>query len=168
MDPTDPSPLPPEPGETPARSAAGGSPRTGPGCAGFYTARDVRSQRRFNVWLFAAMLAYLGATAAIRWRGSVPGMLPWLLTGLAWILSLQATRSYLLFLRGADELLRRIQLEALALGFGAGAVFSLLYPLLEGLGAPKLDGNATVMVMMFSWGAGTWVVTRRYCGSGAA
>jgi hypothetical protein len=143
-------------------------PPTRRGWAGFYTARDARSQRRFNVWLFAAMLAYLGATAAIRWRAAVPAALPWLLTGLAWVLALQATRSYLLFLRGADELLRRIQVEALAIGFGAGAVFSLLYPLLEGLGAPKLDGNATAMVMMFSWGAGTWVVTRRYCGSSAA
>ena len=138
------------------------------GCAGFYNARDARNQRRFNVWLLAATLAYLGATAALRWRASIPRALPWLLAGLASLLAIQAIRCYLVFLRGADELLRRIQTEALAVGFGSGAVFSLLYPLLERLGAPELDRHATAVVMMLSWGAGSWLGTRRYSGSSAA
>jgi hypothetical protein len=144
-----------------------GSSSAEPGCAGFYTARDAGNQRRFNVWLLAAALAYLGATATLRWREAVPRALPWLLAGLAWLLAILAIRSYLVFLREADELLRRIQTEALALGFGAGAVLSLLYPLLEGLGAPALDGNMTVLVMMLSWAAGSWLGTRRYSGSSA-
>jgi hypothetical protein len=138
-----------------------------PGC-GFYTARDTRNLRRFNIWLFAAAFAYVGATAALRWRESIPGALPWVLVGLASLLAIQAIRSYRVFLRGADELLRRIQTDALALGFGLGVVFSLLYPLLEKLGAPKLDGQAPALVMMFSWSAGLWLGTRRYSGSGAA
>lgn len=136
-----------------------------PECGGFYTARDSRNQRRINLWLLAAMLAYLGATAALRWRESIPGALPWLLTGLTLVLAIQAIRVYLVFLRGADELLRRIQMEALALGFGSGAVFSLLYPLLERLGAPELDGHATAVVMLLSWSAGSWLGTRRYSGN---
>jgi hypothetical protein len=92
-------------------------------------------------------------------------VLPWLLVGLALGLAVQAIRSYLAFLREADELLRRIETEALALGFGAGAAFSLLYPLLEKLGAPQLDGHAAVMVMMLSWAAGSWLGARRYSGS---
>lgn len=139
-----------------------------PECGGFYTARDARNQRRFNLWVLAAALAYLGATAALRWRESIPGALPWLLTGLTLVLAIQAIRIYLVFLRGADELLRRIQMEALALGFGSGAVFSLLYPLLERLGAPELDGHATAVVMMLSWSAGSWLGTRRYSGKNSA
>lgn len=156
----------PEPRETVAD--ADGSSLAEPGCAGagFYNARDARNQRRVNVWLFAATLAYLGATAALRRRESIPRALPWLLAGLASLLWIQATRSYLAFLRGADELLRRIQTEALALGFGAGAVFSVLYPLLEGLGAPAVGAHATALVMMLSWGAGSWFGTRRYSGGG--
>jgi hypothetical protein len=137
-------------------------------CGGFYTARDSRNQRRFYVWLFAAMLAYLGATAAIRWRESIPAALSWVLVGLALVLSIQATRSYLVFLREVDELLRKIQTEALALGFAAGAALSLLYPLLEGLGAPRLDGEVTAVVMMLSSAAGAWLGTRHYSGSGVA
>ena len=134
---------------------------------GFYTARDARNQRRFTLWMLAAGLAYLGATAALRWRASLPAALPWILSGLAWVLAFQAIRRYVIFLRQADELLRRIQTEALALGFGAGAVVSLLYPLLEMLGAPKLGGTAAALVMMLAWSAGTWLGTRRYSGKSA-
>lgn len=142
-----------------------GSSSPEPGCGdGFYTARDARNQRRFTLWMLAAGLAYLGATAALRWRAALPGALPWLLSALAWVLALQAIRSYVIFLRQADELLRRIQTEALALGFGAGAVVSLLYPLLELLGAPKLGEYAIAIAMMLAWSAGTWLGTRRYSG----
>jgi|HubBroStandDraft_3_1064219.scaffolds.fasta_scaffold06469_5 hypothetical protein len=53
---------------TPLDSASerGGSSSAGPGCGGFLTPRDARNQRRFNAWLLAAMLAYVGAPAALR------------------------------------------------------------------------------------------------------
>jgi hypothetical protein len=151
-------------GETAA--GAGGTAVAAPPCAGFYTAADRLNQRRFTRWVLAATAAYLGATAALRWPASLPRVLPWLLVGLAAVLAIQAARSYLAFLRHADELLRRIQTEALALGFAAGAVFALVYPLLAGLGAPSLGENATAAVMMLSWGAGSWLGTRRYAGGG--
>jgi hypothetical protein len=118
--------------------------------------------------MLAATVAYVGATAALRWRQSIPLALPWLLAGLAALLAILAARSYMVFLHRADELLRRIQTEALALGFAAGAVFSMFYPLLAGLGAPRLGEHATAAIMMLSWGAGSWLGTRRYAGSGGA
>jgi hypothetical protein len=157
-------PASPEPLGTSAE--ADGSAAQRPACASFYTARDLRNQRRFLAWMLAGSLAYVGATLALK-RQAVPRALAWALAGLAWLLAILAVRSYLLFLRQADELLRRIELEALALGFGAGAVFSLLYPLLERLGAPELGGYATPLVMMLSWSAGAWLGTRRYSGRGA-
>lgn len=153
-----PTPLPP-----PAE-AAGGTSGDAPECAGFHTSRDARNVRRLNRWILGAGVVYLGATAAVRWRHAVPAALPWLLAGLAALLALQAIRSYVRFLRGADELLRRLQLEALALGFGAGALFSIFYPLLEGLGAPALGGHASAAVMMLAWSAGSWLGRRRYAG----
>ena len=169
MSPTNQRPCIPESPEPLATAVeADGAPVAEPGCAGFYTPRDAKNLRRFNLWVLAATLAYLGATAALHWRESIPPALPWLLTGVALLLAIQAARRYLLFLRQADELLRRIQTEALALGFGLGAVFSLLYPLLEKLGAPEVGQNATPVVMMLAWSAGSWLGTRRYCGSGAA
>jgi len=143
---------------------AGGSP----GCTSFYTPRDRRNLRRFFRWTIAASLLYVGATAALRWRGAVPAALPWLLVAATLAFAVLAVRGYLAFLREADELLRRIELGGLAFGFGAGAVFSLLYPLLERLGAPALWGEATAVVMMLSWSAGAWLAARRYSARGAA
>lgn len=159
--PEDPHPTAQEAGAADGESA---SPR----CDSFRTPRDARFLRRFNVWMVAAALAYLGATAALRWRASIPAVLPAALVALAALLSIQAVRAYLTFLRGADELLRRIQTEALALGFASGAVTSLLYPLLEGFGAPRLGAQATTVVMMLAWSLGSWLGTRRYSGSDGA
>lgn len=159
------------------------TPETEPRCTGFYTARDRRNLRRVNLWAPAAALAYVAAAAAQRWREPLARALPWLqpfraLRGFPWmpwlfaglsaLCTVQAVRSYLAFLREADELLRRIQTEALALGFAAGAAFALIYPLLEQLGAPVFGGNGVFVVMMFSWSAGAWLGTRRYSRGGGA
>lgn len=133
-----------------------------PGCGAFYTARDARFQRRVLAWMLAFALAFIAAAAALRFRDRLPGALPWLAVGLACACALQVTRCYLQFLRGADELLRRIEVEALAFGFAAGAIFALLYPLLARLGAPAVDGYWTALVMMLGWAAGGWLGMRRY------
>jgi hypothetical protein len=139
-----------------------------PGCGDFSSPRDLRSLRQFHAWLGVAMLAYLGATAAVRWRASLPGALVWVLIGLAWLLTLESLRRYLVFLRHTDELRRRIETEALALGFGAGAVVTLLYPLFEGMGGPRLDGTCTALVMMVAAVVGYWLGRRRYSGGDGA
>ena len=90
------------------------------------------------------------------------GPLGWTLAVLTLVLALLAFRSYLVFLRSADELLRRIQLEGLALGFGAGAVFMLTYRLFERLGAPKLDSGDPFVIMMVFWAIGQYMGMRRY------
>ncbi len=151
------------------KSAARGSgatdaPSDGDAGCDFTTPRDASLQRRFNLWLFAAMLTYAGSTAALRWRDAVPAALPWVLVALTLLLAAVAVHRYLLFLRGADELLRKIQTEALGVGFGVGVAVSLFYPLLERLGAPHLPVDGTALIMLVVWGAGSWLGTRRYRG----
>jgi hypothetical protein len=166
--PTSPDSPAPEPAADPSPAGAGAPSSAEPRCvAGFYTARDARRLRRVNAWLIAAALADLGATAVLHRHASIPAVFLWLLVGAAWLLAIVATWSYLAFLRGADELLRRIQTDALAQGFGVGVLLSLFYPLLEELGAPKLDGHVTAAVMLLSWSAGSWLGMRRYSGGGA-
>lgn len=144
----------PEPTESAAAAAE-------PGCLSFQTAADKRRERRFVLWMLAAALAYVAASAAPRFREGV-AVVPWLLLGLALGLAVQTLRSYLAYLRGADELLRRIQIEALALGFAAGVVFSIYYPLFEPLGAPHAGGRATGLVMMVVWSFCVVIGPRRY------
>lgn len=127
-----------------------------------YTARDRRNLRRFNVWALVWMAGWLAATYLIRNGMVAAGPLAYALVLLVAVLGVLAMRSYVHFLRQADELLSKIQLEALALGFGAGAVFMVAYRLCERLGAPELDSAAPLMVMVVVWSVSQLLVARRY------
>jgi hypothetical protein len=65
--------------------------------------------------------------------------------------------AYIRFLRHADELLRKIHLESLALGFGGGLLFIFSYRLFERLGAPQIDTNDAALVMMAFAAIGQWL-----------
>ena len=78
------------------------------------------------------------------------------------MLGVVACARYVRFLRRADELLRQIQLEGLALGFGAGMVFMFGYALAERAGAPPLDVADPLLPMAGCWVLGQWLATRRY------
>ena len=58
------------------------------------------------------------------------------------------------FLRMADELTRLVQLQGLALGWGATVVFLLNWELLEAAGAPSLDAGDALLVPVFAWAFG--------------
>lgn len=122
------------------------------------------SPRRFLLWMLAAAVVYLGATFALRRRPELPAPLPWALTALAIAFAGQAVVAFRRYLRSADELVRKIEIEALAIAFGAGALFTMLYPLCERLGAPPLGLSDAALVLMFAWMAGAWIGWRRYSG----
>lgn len=82
----------------------------------------------------------------------------------ALFLGVMTVRAYVRFLRNADELLRKIHLEALAIAFGTGAVFMPVYRLCERLGAPKLDSVDPLFVILLAWVFGQWFGGRRYAG----
>jgi hypothetical protein len=70
--------------------------------------------------------------------------------------------AYVAFLRDADELQRKIQVEALALGFGAGLVAMHGYRLLERAGMARLDVNDLGIVMVVAFVTGIVFGRRRY------
>lgn len=123
---------------------------------------DARNSRRFGAWSLAWALTFVAAIVAFE-RGVRPGSAAaWLLVLVPTIVGGLTVRAFLHFLRDADELQRRIQLEALALGFGAGVMFMMSYRLLERAGWPKLDINDAFLVMMLSWVFGQIRGARRY------
>lgn len=126
-----------------------------------FTPRDARNYRIFTAWMFGGLIAFAAATALIDGK-RIPAAAGWLLTAASAALMLMAMRSYMTFLRHADELLRKVHLESLAFAFGAGIVVMMSYRLCERLGAPKLDINDAALVMMLTWIAGQWVGGRRY------
>jgi drug/metabolite transporter (DMT)-like permease len=72
-----------------------------------------------------------------------------------------AARTFIGFLRTADEPTRAIQLEAFAIGFAAGIAFSVGYGLLERLGAPSLPMPVNLAVMVIAWAVGQHAGLRR-------
>jgi hypothetical protein len=126
-----------------------------------FTARDDRNYRVFTGWMIGGMVTFAAATLFID-GGFISATAGWVLTGTSVVLMLAAMRSYIVFLRVADELLRKVHLEALAFAFGAGIVAMMGYRLCERLGAPKLDVNDAALVMLVCWIGGQWLGARRY------
>ncbi len=135
------------------------------GCAGLLTERDARNIRTYNAWLIGTLLVWAAATILIA-KLHIAAPLGWALTAITLVLSIFTVRAYLTFLRDADELLRKIQIEGLALGFCAGVMFMLIWRLCERLGAPKLDMDDPFIVMMLFWALGQYLGTRRYSATG--
>ena len=129
-----------------------------------FNERDARSIQRFSVWAMASALLFATATILIGEQFIPRGPLAWVLTAASVFCAAGAVRAYARFLQTADELLRKIHVEGLALGFGAGVIFMLSYRLLERLGAMKLDVNDPVLVMVVFWAVGQWMGFRRYSG----
>jgi hypothetical protein len=68
----------------------------------------------------------------------------------------------------ADELARKIQIEALALAFAAGVSFALIAPLFSRLRGIRLDEVWTPLVMLVVWGFASWFGARRFRGGDGA
>ncbi len=70
--------------------------------------------------------------------------------------------AYLRFLSRMDELGRRIQLEALAFGFGAAGMLTFAYGFLENAGFPQLSYIWVFPLMIALWGIGGAIASFRY------
>jgi hypothetical protein len=70
--------------------------------------------------------------------------------------------AYLRFLSRMDELGRRIQLEALAFGFGAAGMLTFAYGFLENAGFPQQSYIWVFPLMIALWGVGGAIASYRY------
>ena len=66
------------------------------------------------------------------------------------------------FWRRIDELQRRIQLEALAIGFCSSGLLTFSYGFLENVGFPHISWLFVFPLMMALWGIGGAIASRRY------
>lgn len=134
-------------------------------CADLYTERDAHNLKVFNIWCIAAALAFAGSTMAMSPKFlDLRGPLAVLAVAVTIALLCGTIVVFLRFIREADELLRKIQLDALGAAFGAGTVFMLGYRLCERLGAPRLDVDDAFVVMMLIWSLAQYLGHRRYSG----
>jgi hypothetical protein len=121
------------------------------------------ASRTYTRELLVAMAAYVAAVfVTVKLTPDVDPVLrvPFVLIPL--IPSAFALRAYLRFLGRMDELGRRIQLEALAIGFGAAGMLTFAYGFLENAGFPQLSYIWVFPLMIVLWGIGGAIATRRY------
>ena len=131
-------------------------------CQAHMTPEARRKSRIFSAWALVWALSFVGATLVLTegWLSSPP--LTWIVALAPTVAGLVLVASYVAFLRAADELLRKIHLEGLALGFGAGFLFMTGYRLLELIGAPAVGLSDPVAVFVLFWALGQWIGYRRY------
>jgi hypothetical protein len=105
------------------------------------TIGDRRNQRRSAFWVMLWVISLIGTGLLFRSRrGLVPaGAIYWLVAALPLVVAVGAMWSWARYLREADELQRRIQLNALAFGFGVSLFSVGSYAVLVVAGAPTLE-----------------------------
>ena len=120
------------------------------------------ARRRPGLLLTAWLLGFIGITGLYELEWLPPGWPRYAVAALHTVLGLLALGSYVAFLRSCDELERKIHVEALALGFGVGAVWIMAWRLFERAGAPQLDVNDGLLVMLVAYAMGVAMARQRY------
>jgi len=131
---------------------------------GDLTAADRKNLWRVQLWGGLWAIVFTGSSLLLkRWPELVPGLaLRAGLVALTTALGVVMVLAFVRFLREADELVRRIHLEALAVSFGATVVITTSWRLVERLGAPKADISDAVLPMMLVWVIAQVLAARRY------
>ena len=129
---------------------------------GVGTAVDRRNNRRFTFWCLAWAAALIGATWIVETYDSLAGPIAWLVALSPNVFAFGALVAYMRFLRMADEMQRRIQIEGLAIGFGTGWIFAIGYLVLQSAGAPEVPLTAIIVVMTAGWIVGNVIAVRHY------
>ncbi len=125
------------------------------------TQQDFVNMRRFSIWCVAWAAAQIAASWVLN-SYAVTGVAAWMIALAPSIVAIGALVSYLRYLRLADELQRRIQIEGLAVGFGAAWIFVIGYQSFEHAGAPELTVVATILVMTAALIVGQLLAVRHY------
>lgn len=125
------------------------------------TARDRRNSWRFTGWLFAWMVGFVSVAYALR-AGVLPvGLWTYLAIAGSTALGVVAVLAYVRFVREADELQRKIQLEALGLGVAGAFVAEFAFSLIERAGIMDVDSES-FLVMCVCYAVGLFLGARRY------
>lgn len=104
------------------------------------TARDQRNLRSFKLFALPWFLSFLAVHLTLpRGDGGVADQpfWAWPLIAFATAMGFGMARAYVRFIRGADELMQKVHLRALATGFGVAFVYGMGADLLQQAGIPK-------------------------------
>lgn len=126
------------------------------------TEKDQRNIRAIWIWSLAWAIGLSAVVFALQFFPQLKGPVAWLLATIPIVLSVGLVNVLLRFLRDADEFMRKVQLEGIAIGYGAGAIFLMGYHVLEHVGARQLPMVVAILPMALGWVVGSFLVAYRH------
>lgn len=131
-------------------------------CAEAASPEERKERRRFALLALAWGVTHLLSSVGLRYGGDLGAPLRGLIALAPTLVGLVAIRTFLRFLAAADELQRRIHLDATAWGFGAAFLMLSGYGQLEQAGAPPVALSLLGSLMLVFWALAIVVARRRY------
>ena len=126
------------------------------------TEADQRNLRLIWLWTFVWAVSFVAAVITLRRNPELQGPAAWLLASIPFIVGVPTVRVYLRFLREADEFMRKVQLEGIAIGYALGLLACIGYHVLEQVGAPELPMIVALIPFATGWAVGSFLVALRY------
>jgi len=131
--------------------------------------RDKTNVQRFAAW-FLLWAVWHEGIAILQINMDMPLIFAWVLAFSPVLPAIGAVLAYVKFLREADEMIRRIHITGLAVGFGAGMFvwMAIKPPILHDPTHQDVFMTAYVqrtlmfMAMIFGWVIGQFIASRRY------
>jgi hypothetical protein len=113
--------------------------------------RTWQYEKRFALWMLAWAVV-VGICMYLLRHDLVASPYNWFVASIPLILIVLPLRAYYIFYRHADELIRKIQMEAVAVGFFVGVTYAMAHRLLEAAGLQPASAADTGVMMLFAFG----------------
>jgi hypothetical protein len=113
-------------------------------------------------WCLVWAIGFCGVVAALKVLPQLSAPMAWLLAATPVVLFFPVLLACLRFIREADEFMRKVQLEGIAIGFAVAFVFCLGYHMLEKVGAPPLSMIVVTVPLTIGWIIGSFIVAFRH------
>ncbi|MEM7051050.1 MAG: hypothetical protein AAF604_15375 [Acidobacteriota bacterium] len=127
------------------------------------TTTDRRNGRVVNLWMFAWLLPWLALSVAIEKEWITHGWWAAVAAIATGLVGLGTVMAYRRFLREADELRRKVELDALAIAMGIGLVVGITsWPLARAGLTDLAEVPNLIVVMMVTYSIAVLVGMRRY------
>ena len=116
-------------------------------------AADRKNRRRYVIWWLAWGVVFTTTSIVLKhWPQLVPGLpLRVALIALSTALGVATALAFIRFLRQTDELVRKTNLEAMAVAFGAIMVLGTTWGLVENAGGPHWNLRDAFLVIVYVW-----------------
>ncbi len=125
------------------------------------TAEDRRNQWVATGWLLVWQAMFV-ATVLLADRGTIGGLSLWAAVAATTAVGVATVLVYRRFILHADELMRKIQLDALAIGFGVGMVVAVTLEMVGSVAHLDLTPIHPMLGMVVSYAIAATVAQRRY------